>query len=76
MTFETTLPSLIGKWKTANAFPNDYIVVPVLDVVRDCIDKQKVREAIEKLKFSIEHPERKDQNWIIMVDSIYRELGL
>ncbi|MDZ4228433.1 MAG: hypothetical protein U1E54_04280 [Candidatus Levybacteria bacterium] len=43
--FEERLPSLVECWKPAGSFPKDFIVVPVLEVSRNCIDKQKIREA-------------------------------
>ena len=48
MSFEEALPSLVGNWKSAKSFPGSYIVVPVLEVNRSCLDKQRVREAIDK----------------------------
>ena len=49
MSFEEALPSLVGNWKSAKSFPGSYIVVPVLEVNRSCLDKQRVREAITKM---------------------------
>jgi hypothetical protein len=57
MTFQTELPSLVDKWRSAKDFPPDYIVVPVLDVLENCTDKNKQIEMkfkdYQPIKFEI-----------------------
>jgi len=77
--FEEQLPSLVGKWKSAGSFPKDFIVVPVLYVSRETIDKQMIRKVIKKLRKAHKVSDGMEQlhtGYDFALDDVEKELKL
>ena len=53
MNFEEQFPSLKDKWNTTQD-TGEYLIFYDYDIEKYCLDKQKVREAIEKVYMSTE----------------------